>query len=94
MNISKKQEELTTEASFGITNEDAVKQAFEENAMLKEQVKALSAIVANRRLDLVMRCIESEVFQGTDFYEDCRLEIMSALKISKEQAENMKKSLE
>ncbi len=61
-----------------------------ENDYLRECLKQAAGQRFAMRLDALFRVVEGEAFNGTDFYQECREEIMRALRLSDEDKRRMR----
>lgn len=70
-----------------------VKALAEENKYLKDCIKKAAERSFFMRLDYLFRVVESGKFDDTDFYEECRDEIMSVLRLKEEGKKKMRDAL-
>ncbi len=63
---------------------DEAKRLSAENEYLRGCLKQAASQQFAMRLDSLFRVIESKAFEGTDFYQECRDEIMYAMRLKDE----------
>lgn len=61
-----------------------------ENSYLRECLRQAAGQRFAMRLDALFRVVEGEAFNGTDFYQECREEIMRALRLSGDDLKRMR----
>ncbi len=79
--------EISKETQQG---EDEVKTLAAENQYLRECLKQAASQRFAMRLDYLWRVVESDVYKGTDFYEECRDEIMYAMRLNDKDKKKLK----
>lgn len=61
-----------------------------ENNYLRECLGQAAGQYFAMRLDALFRVVEGEAFNGTDFYQECREELMRMLRLSSDDLKRMR----